>query len=94
MDKLRTLELYRDEQRKVMVIEAVELRQSKFNRGGQIYGSVTPVAVVVCRLDGNELLAVETDNTRLDKLKELHAELDGLVANVCRDGANTKINDD
>ena len=47
MTRLRAVKLYQDEKRKVIAIESVEFSQSKFNSGGRVYGSITPLAVVV-----------------------------------------------
>ena len=83
MDKLRSVELYRDELRKIMVIESVELSHSKFNNGGQVYGSLAPIAIIVCTSDGNEVLTVTTDHTQPDKLQELLTKMHELIAQAC-----------
>lgn len=82
MQRLRSVELYRDEQRKVMAIESVELRQAKFSKGAQLNGSIMPVAIVVCKLEGKEVLICE-DDTNLETLKHAYPELDKLIANIC-----------
>jgi len=84
MTRLRAVKLYQDEKRKVIAIESVELSQSKFNSGGQVYGSITPLAVVVCGSDGNEVLVLDADDVELDKMKQLHPGLDELIVNACR----------
>lgn len=85
MTRLRSVELYRDELRRVIAIEAVARSQHKFGNTAQLYGAVTPVAVVVCRPDGHEVLAVESDKNKLAKLRESDAELDELISRICGD---------
>lgn len=83
MTRLRSVELYRDELRKVIAIEAIELSRRKFGNAVQLYTAITAVAVVVCRSDGHEVLVVEPDKNQLDKLRESDAELDELISRVC-----------
>jgi len=83
MTRLRSVELYRDASRKVMAIEAIALSQHKFGNTAQLYGAITPLAIVVCHPDGHEVLAVASDKNQLDKLRETDAELDALIQRVC-----------
>jgi hypothetical protein len=83
MPRLRTVELYRDDQLKLVAVEAVALSRSKFSNGCQVHGSVTPLAVVVCRPEGNNVLAVEAEYSRLDILKQQHPGLDVLIREIC-----------
>jgi len=82
MNRLRTVELYRDDVRKVVAIEAVELNQGKFRSCGQLFGAVTPLAVVVCAADGNAVMVVDADKNGLDDLRQRHPELDDLIARL------------
>ena len=83
MARLRSVELYRDELRTVIAIEAVTLSQHQFGNTVQLYAAITPVAVVVCRPDGYEVLAVASDKNQLDTLRKNDAELDALIRRVC-----------
>jgi hypothetical protein len=94
MTRLRTVELYRDNQRKLMAIEAIALNQTQFNSGGQVNGSITPLVVVVCTSKGNEVVAVDADHTNLDQLKLAHPGLSELLANACRGETSAGIDND
>jgi sensor domain CHASE-containing protein len=83
MARLRTVELYRDDQRKIIAIESVEFTHSKFNNGGQLYGTLVPLVVIVCDANGKLVLAVDADKTNLETLKQDHPELDKLIADAC-----------
>lgn len=91
MTRLRTVEIYRDDNRKVVAIEAIELNQAKFNSGGQVNGSITPLAIIVCSSKGNAVLAVDADDDKLENNKALRAELAELIDNACRDNAHAQI---
>jgi uncharacterized spore protein YtfJ len=85
MTRLRSVELYRDGLRRVIAIETVALSQHKFGNTAQLYAAMTPVAVVVCRPDGHDVLAVESDKSTLDTLRESDAELNKLISRICGD---------
>lgn len=94
MNKLRTVELYRDDKRKLIAIESVAFSHSKFNNGGQLYGTLSPLAVIVCDANGKQVLAVDADKTNFERLKQLHVELDELIANTCRGETNAETEGD
>lgn len=83
MNRLRTVKLYQDAKRKIVVIESVELRQHQFDRGGQVYASITPLAIVVCHSEGNAVFAVDAEDTSLEALKQNHPELDECIRRSC-----------
>ena len=82
MTRLRTLELYRDDQYRLIAIASVELSLHKFGAGAQCYGCITPLVVIVCTPDGAHVLDV--DDTSLDNLKRAYPELDNLINLACR----------
>jgi len=86
MPQLRTVELYRDGRRKLVAIHVLDLKQGKFSQGVQLYASITPLAVVVCRPDDYEVLAVAAANSGLDTLMQQHPGLKDLIQQVCADG--------
>lgn len=83
MPGLRSVELYRNDQCRLLAIEAVAFHQRRFDHGGQLFGSVTPLVVVVCRPGGNEVMTVAEDSDELEKLKRQHPELEDMIARVC-----------
>ncbi|MEJ2362417.1 MAG: hypothetical protein P8Z75_13535 [Gammaproteobacteria bacterium] len=82
MNRLRTVELYRDEQRRLVAIEAMAFNSYKFSCGGQVHASITPLLLVVCRPHGNEVITLTTDGDELEKLKQQHPELDALIGGM------------
>lgn len=86
MPQLRTVDLYCDDRCKLVAVHALDLKQGKFSQGLQFYGSITPLVVVVCRPDGNEVLAVAADNVGLDTLIQQHPGLEDLIQRACVDG--------
>jgi len=83
MDKLRAVELYRDDQRRLIAIESVEFNHAKSKHSYQLYGSLIPIAIVVCTPEANEVLLVGEDNTRLDIFRQYLPELDELITYAC-----------
>jgi len=83
MDTLRTVELYRDDNRKVIAIESVDFSHAKSENGCQLYGALAPIAIVVCTSEGNEVLIAVEDDTNLETLKYTYPELDDLITDVC-----------
>jgi len=83
MDTLRTVELYRDDNRKLIAIESVDLSYAKSETSCQLYGALAPIAIVVCTSEGNEVLIAVEDDTNLETLKHTYPELDELIADVC-----------
>ncbi len=88
MDTLRTVELYRDDKRKLIAIESVEFNHTKSKNSCQLYGALVPVAFVVCTSEGKEVLRVDTDNVQPDKLRKFQIEVDELISRACSDGTN------
>ncbi len=83
MDKLRTVELYRDDKRKIVAIEAVEFNHAKSKNSCQLYGVLTPIAIVVCTSEGKEVFSADAGTINLDRLKQIHLHLDEMIANAC-----------
>jgi len=83
MDKLRTVELYRDDQCRLIAIESVEFNHAKSKHSYQLYGSLIPIAIVVCTPEANEIFPVDDDITKPDKLRQSIPELDELITNAC-----------
>ena len=83
MASLRAVEIYHDAQtdggRKFIAIESVEFGHSQSNSGGQLFGYMRPLAVIVCTRDDIQLLAVDAETTDLDTLRLDIPELDELI---------------
>jgi len=83
MDRLRTEEVYRDDQCRLIAIESVEFNHTKSKNSCHIYGALAPIAIVVCTPEANEILPVDDDNTKPDRLRQSIPELDELITNAC-----------
>lgn len=83
MNRFRSVELYRDDQRRLVAIESIETSRTHFNPGGQLYVSITPLAVIMCIAEGHDVLSVDADSAKLDRMKQQHPELEDLIARLC-----------
>lgn len=82
MKRLRSVELYRDDQRRLVAIEAMAFSADKFNHAGHVFASIAPLLIVVCHPHGNEVITLTDDKDGLDKLKQQHPGLDALIAGM------------
>lgn len=82
MNRLRSVELYRDDQRRLVAIEAMTFSPYYFDHGGQLFGSIVPLVIVVCRPNGKEVMTMTQDKDGLAKLKQQHPELDAMIAGM------------
>ena len=82
MANYRAIEIFNDSRQKLITIQSVNFRYSKTNANCFLYGSIEPMAVLICTPDGITVLDVDTEKTNLDKLRQEIPELDNLIATV------------
>jgi len=79
MGSLRSIEIYNDSLFTLIAVESVDFRQRRTNTDCQLYGSIKPIAVVVCGPDRTYALDMEARSADLDQLKLDVPELDSML---------------
>jgi len=77
MERLRTIEIYRDARLVLFTVESVAFNYDKTGSNYQAYGCKKPVAVVVCR--GTETFALDM-TASIIPIKQLSEEVPYLAA--------------
>ena len=80
MDTLRVSEIFSDATRMLIAIESVNFQHGRSDAGCQLYGSVKPIAIIVCNPDGAYALDMEAETADLDQLRRDLPELDTIFA--------------
>ena len=80
MSSLRTREIFDDAMAglglRLIAVESVDFSHSKTNTGCHLYGTLEPVAVIVCGPDGAYALDMDAKPIAIDQLKQDIPELD------------------
>lgn len=79
MGALRASEIYNNSRLSLIVVESVGCQHSKMNSGCHLYGTIEPIALIVCTLDKTYALDMESNLTSLDLLKQDLPELDAII---------------
>ena len=79
MKTLRLRKILDEDARKLIAVESVESTQSKTDTGGRFFGSIKPIALVVCDPRGSYALDIEARTADLEQLRRDLPELDALV---------------
>jgi len=80
MGTLRTRPVFNGLGLRLIAVESVEVRHRSSPGGCQSYGSIRPIAVVVCRPEGTYALDMEAKPADLDQLRRELPELDAKLA--------------
>jgi hypothetical protein len=80
MATLRATEIFNDARQMLIAIESVDFRYSKKNSSCRLYGSIDPIAVIVCGPHGIFALDMDAKLIVLDQLREELPELDAIIA--------------
>ena len=80
MGTLRASEIFNDSTLTLIAVVSVDFRHSKTNTGCQLYGSIEPIAVIVCSPDGTYALDMEAKPANFDQLRQDIPELGALIA--------------
>lgn len=84
MTHLRTVEFYRDDKQRLFTIQSVRIDHAKYRSGCYLFANIIPLVVILCTVDGSNVIAVDADNAQLDKLRRQHPGLDELIARACQ----------
>lgn len=79
MHTLRTCEIYRDSTSAIFVVESLESRRYELQNCLQVYGSISPLAVIVCGQEVTTAFDMEAKPADLEKLRDVLAELDDTI---------------
>ena len=66
----------------LIAIESVDYRQLITNSSCQLFGSIKPIAIIVCTPDETYALDMEARPANLDQLRQVLPELDAIIAPV------------
>ena len=80
MGKLRISEIFTDSTRKLIAVESVDFRPTRTKTGGYVYGSIAPIAVVVCGPDGITAFDMHAKPVSVGQLRKDIPDLDGVVS--------------
>jgi len=80
MCPLRVREMFNDSRLTLLALESVDIQRSKTNAGCWLYGSIEPMAVIVCGPDGILALDMEAKLVALDRLMQEIPELETIIA--------------
>ena len=79
MSTLHAREIFNNARLMLIVIERADFRQHKSNNGYQLYGSIEPIAVIVCTRDGIYAVNMEAEPVAVDPMKKKIPELNTLL---------------
>lgn len=80
MATFRINEMFIDPALTLIVVEAVEFRTTATKTGGFMFGSIAPIAVVVCRQDGTTALDMQAKPASVEQLRRDIPELDAVLS--------------
>lgn len=80
MCPLRVSEMFNDSRLMLLAVESVDLQHGKTNAGCWLYGSIEPMAVIVCGPDEIFALDMDAKLIALDQLIQEIPELDAIIA--------------
>ncbi|MDH3576193.1 MAG: hypothetical protein OEO71_00035 [Gammaproteobacteria bacterium] len=80
MATFRINEMFIDPALTLIVVEAVEFRTTTTTSGGFMFGSIAPIAVVVCRQDGTTALDMQAKPASVEQLRRDIPELDAVLS--------------
>jgi len=84
MRTLRSSEIFNDSKLTLIAIESVDFQHSRTNAVCHLYGSVEPLAIVVCSQDGTYALDMEARPADFEQLRQDMPELDAIVASFSK----------
>lgn len=70
MPSFRTRELFNDSSHTLIAVESIDFEHDKARNSCQVYGSVEPIAVIVCSKNGTCALDMDGKLIDVDQLKE------------------------
>lgn len=79
MQTLRASEIFRNARLMLVAVQSVEFRHGCANTGCQVFGSIEPIAVVVCGLDAIYALDMKAKPIPLEQLSADVPGLDALL---------------
>ena len=79
MNRLRATPVYNDSRLSLIAVESIDRGLDKSESGCRLYGSIKPVAVIVCDPDGAFALGIEPGFADIDPLLE---DVPGLAAMI------------
>lgn len=80
MCPLRVSEMFNDSGFTLLAVESVDIQHSKTDAGCWLYGSIEPMAVIVCGPDEIFALDMQAKLIALDQLIQEIPELDAMIA--------------
>jgi hypothetical protein len=80
MATLRTSELFAAANLRLIAVESVDIRPTRTKTGGYVYASLQPVAVIVCRPEGNTAFDMQARPTSVEQLRKDVPALDLALA--------------
>ena len=81
---LRASKLFSDSSCTLIAVEAIEFQHDQSNNSCRLYGTIAPVAVIVCNPNGIYAIDMEAKPTAFDKLRQAIPELEGMIADYER----------
>lgn len=82
MSTLRATEIFSNSILTLIAVESVDFRHGKANTGCHLYGSIEPIAVVVCSPEGTYAFDMKAEPANFDQLRQDVPELDVIVARL------------
>ncbi len=82
MTRLRAIPLYRASTLSLIAVESIEYQSDRSTAGCRFFGSLRPVAVIVCAADGTYVLGIEAEFAAIDPLLEQVPGLEAMIASM------------
>ncbi len=79
MVRLRACEIFKNSALTLIAIESVDFWHSGTRTGDYAYGTIEPIAVIVCSRDGITAIDMEAKPANFDELRGDIPELDSLI---------------
>ncbi|MGD8802166.1 MAG: hypothetical protein PVG12_03215 [Gammaproteobacteria bacterium] len=84
MTRFRAKPILNDSRLALIAIESLEYRHNISESGYWLYGTLKPVAVIVCNTDGTNVLGVEEGLADIQLLIEEVPELESIIASLSK----------
>lgn len=93
MGTLRIREVFTDSTLKLIAVESVDYRHTRTKTGGYMYGSIEPIAVIVCGPDGTTAFDTEGKPASVEQLRKDIPGLDGFVSSLNKPTGRLTVNE-